>query len=129
MMVVLQVISAASGNDVEIVMSFRPAFARCHTGTVKLIVGIIHLIDTKYGFQTTLVKCLVMSHQWQSLDEWLNLLPYLGKDWCIVGVFSTKAMNLTASVVIILWLRLDEGIELIHYLTTPHYYYANRAHR
>ena len=89
MMVVLQVISAAGGNDVEIVMSSRPTFARCHTCTVKLIVGIIHLIDTKDGFQTTLIKCLIVSHQWQSLDEWLNLLPYLGKDRRIVGVFST----------------------------------------
>ena len=129
MMMILQVISAASGNDVKIVMSFRPAFARCHTGTVKLIVGIVHLIDTKDSFEAALIKCFVVSHQRQSLYEWLNLLPYLGKDWCIVGVFSTKVMNLRASVVIILWLRLDEGIELIHYLTTPHYHYANRAHR
>ena len=89
MMMILQVISAAGGNDVEIVMSFRPTFARCHTCTVKLIVGIIHLIDTKDGFQTTLIESFVMCHQWQSLDEWLNLLPYLGKDWRIVGVFST----------------------------------------
>ena len=70
-----------------------------------------------------------MCHQWQSLNEWLNLLPYFGKDWRIVSVFSTKAMNLTAPVVILLWLGLDERIELIHYLPTPHYHYANRAHR
>ena len=89
MMMILQVISAAGGDNVEVMMSSRPTFARCHTGTVKLIVGIIHLIDTKDGFQTTLIECFIMCHQWQSLDEWLNLLPYLEKDWRIVGVFST----------------------------------------
>ena len=110
MMVVLQVISTAGGDNVEIVMSSRPALARCYAGTVKLIVGIIHLIDTKDGFQTTLIECFVMCHQWQAFDEWLYLLPYFGKDWCIVRVFSTKTMNLTAPVVIILWLGLDVSI-------------------
>ena len=68
MMVVLQVISTTCGNDVEVVMSPWPTLARCDAGTVKLIVGIIHLINTEYCFQTTLIKSFVMSHQWQSLD-------------------------------------------------------------
>ena len=119
MMVVLQVISTAGGNDIKIVMSSRLALARCHTCTVKLIVGIIHLIDTEYGFQTTLIKSFVMCHQRQSLDERLNLFPYFGKDWRIVSVFSTKTMNLTAPVVIILWLGLDEGALSGSHLSIP----------
>lgn len=47
----------------------------------------------------------------------------------MLRVFSAQAVYLAAPVVIILRLGLDEGIELIHYLPTSHYYYANRADR
>ena len=63
MMVVFQVISAAGGDDVEVVMSSWPTLARCYAGAMELIVGIIHLIDTEYGFQTALVECFVMCNK------------------------------------------------------------------
>ena len=129
MVVVLQVISAAGGNDVESVMSSWPTLARCYAGAIELIVGKVHLIDTEDSFQTTLVEGLVMSHQRQSLNKRLYLPPHFGEYGCILCIFSTKAMHLTTPVVIILRLWLDKRIELIHYLPTPHYHYANRAHR
>ena len=125
MMVVLQVISTSCGNDVEVVMSSRPTLAGGYAGTVKLIVGIVHLVDAEDSLQATLVKCLVVSDQWQSLYERLYLLPYFGKYRCILRVFSTQTMHLAAPVIIILRLGLDEGIELIHYLPIPHYHYTN----
>ena len=87
MMMVLQVISATGGNDVEVVMSPWPTLSRCYTGTVKLIVGIVHLIDSENGFEAALVESLVMCHQRQSLYERLYLLPHFGEDWSVLCVF------------------------------------------
>ena len=63
MMMIFQVVSATGGDDVEVVMSSWPTLAGCYAGTVKLIVRIVHLIDAKDGFQTALVKRLVVCHQ------------------------------------------------------------------
>ena len=88
MMVVFQVISAAGGDDVEVVMSSWPTLARCYAGAMELIIGIIHLIDTEDGLQTTLVEGLVVRHQWQSFDERLYLPPHFGEYRGIVRVLS-----------------------------------------
>lgn len=84
---------------------------------MKLIVGIVHLIDTEHGFQTTLVKSLVVGNQWKSFNLWLYLPPYLGEYWSILCVSGTKTMYLAAPIVVILRFGLYEGVEPIHNLT------------
>jgi len=86
-------------------------------GVIELIVRIVHLIDTEHSFQTALVKGLVVSNKGKSLNQRLYLRPYLWKNRSIVSIFMTEAMNLTAPVVIIVWLRLNERVERIYNLT------------
>ena len=57
----------------------------------------------------------------------LYQLPNFGEDRCILGIISTKAMHLAAPVVVVFWFGLDERVELVHNLTTPHYDDAHRA--
>ena len=83
---------------------------------VKLIVRIVHLIDVESCFQTSLVKWLVVSHQWKTFYQRFYLRPYFWETRCIIRVFMTKTMNLRTPIVIIVRLRLDERVERINYL-------------
>jgi hypothetical protein len=94
-----------------VVWQIRERATRDTKRIVELIVRIVHLIYTEYGFQATFVKRLVVSDQGQSLNQGFYLCPYLGKDRGFLCVFATEPMNLAAPVVIIVWLRLDERIE------------------
>ena len=69
MMMMCQIITAARRYNVQIVMSLWPNLARTDERTEKRIIGIIHLIYPKDGFQTTLVKRLIMSHKRQILTS------------------------------------------------------------
>ena len=60
-----------------------------------------------------------MSHQWQALNQRFYLCPDLWEYWRIISILTAKAMNLTAPVVIIVGLWLNEGVERIHNLTVP----------
>ena len=55
-MVVLQVVSAAGGNGVEVMAPSGPALARSDTGAMELIVGVVHLIDPEHDFRAVLVE-------------------------------------------------------------------------
>ena len=62
MVVVHQVVATASSYDIKVVTARRPYLSRCHTGAVKLVVGILHLVSAEDGFQTTLIKRLIVRH-------------------------------------------------------------------
>ena len=47
MVVVHQVIATASSHDIKVVTTCWPNLTRCHTGAVKLVVGILHLISAE----------------------------------------------------------------------------------
>ena len=47
------------------------------TGAVELVVGIVHLINIEYRPQAAFVKRAVVCHQWQTLNQRLDLLPHL----------------------------------------------------
>ena len=129
MVVILQIIAAAGSNDVEIMAALRPTLARCHTGAIEHVVGIVHLIDTEDGFQAALIEGLVVGHKGKIGNLGLYLLPYLGKDGSILGIISTQAVHLTAPVVVIIWLWLDERVEPVSNLTVTHDDDANSADR
>jgi hypothetical protein len=48
---VLQVIATITGNNIQVVMSFRPHFTRFNQGTLKLIVWISDVISCKITAQ------------------------------------------------------------------------------
>ena len=47
MMVVLEVVTATLGDDVEVVMPARPYLARFYKSAIERIVGIVHLIHAE----------------------------------------------------------------------------------
>lgn len=129
MMMLCQVIAAASGYDVKRMTTFGPDLARGDASAVEIVVGIVHLIDAEDGFQAALVERLVMSHKRKPRYLRLYLLPHFGKNRRTVCIRSAKTMHLTAPVVVILRLRLDERVETIHHLTSSNNNHANRAYR
>jgi hypothetical protein len=107
--VVLQLISTLCGNGVKLVVGQVLETTTCSTqGIVELVVRIIHLIDTEDGFQAAFVKWFVVSYEWKSFNQWFNLPPYLGEYGGFLSILTAQAMYLTAPVVIIVGLWLDE---------------------
>ena len=62
MVMASQVVSASGSGGGEIIGFSRPSLARCDAGAMELIVRVIHLIDTKNGFQAAFVEGFVVSH-------------------------------------------------------------------
>ena len=91
---------------------------------MELIIGIVHLIHLEHRLQASLVKGRVVSHQWQSLNLWINLSPYLRKYPGVHGILHGKSMHPSIPIGIILRLWLDETVVAIHNLTIPYYHNA-----
>ena len=128
-MMLCQVIATAGYYNVKRMTTFGPDLARGDASAVEVVVGIVHLIDAEDGFQAALVERLVMCHKRKPRYLRLNLLPYFGEDRRTVCIRSAKTMHLTAPVVVILWLWLDERVETIHHLTSSNNNHANSAYR
>ena len=66
MMVVHEVISAGCRDGLEPMVGEPAAEVTSGSceGVVELIVGIVHLIDTEHGLETSFGETGVMSHQW-----------------------------------------------------------------
>lgn len=67
-----------AGDDIQIMMSFRPDLARAEQGTFKLIVRISNLIRSKNRLQAVLVKRLIVRHKrhFSVLDIWEVLMHF-----------------------------------------------------
>ena len=103
------------------------SLARCHTCTMEFIIWIVHLVTTEHSFQATLIEGLVMGHQWQVLNQRLDLLPNLGEYRSIFCITTSKTMHLRTPIIIIIGLWLNQGIEVIHDLSIPDDDHTNGA--
>ena len=120
-MVTLQVVAAGGGDGVELVVGqMGKAAAGSDAGAVELVVGVVHLVATEDGLQATFVEGFVVGHEGQAFDERFYLCPYFGEYGGFLGVLMGETMHLTAPVVIVVRLRLDEGVEGIDNLAVPH---------
>lgn len=94
-MMVFQTVSAGSGHGMQLVVGELRKYSACHAQSViKLIVGIVHLIDAEDGFQTALIERTVVCHERQSLNQWFNLCSYGGENRCVFGIFTGKSVYL-----------------------------------
>ena len=92
---IFQTVSAGSGHGVQLVVGELRKYSACHAQSViKLIVGIVHLIDAEDSFQTALIERTVVCHERQSLYQRLNLCPYGGENRCVFGIFTGKSVYL-----------------------------------
>ena len=129
-MVVRHIETAGSSDCLQLVVGRLAEHPAGNTEcVVKLIVGVIHLIYPEHCFQTTFVKWLVVSYQWQALNQRLYLPPYFGKDGSIVSIGLGESVHLCVLVTVITRFRVDERVERIYYLTIPDYYHTHRANR
>ena len=124
-----QVVAAARRDDVESVASFGPHLARRDARAVKIVVGVVHPIDTEDGFQAALVKRLVVRHQRQPLNERLYPFPYVRENGGRIGICLTQSVNIAAPVGVILRLGLDERVESFYRLASAHDNHTDRTHR
>jgi hypothetical protein len=119
---VLQQIATLCGYGVKLMVSkIGKNSARYAQGIVKLIIRVIHLIDTEDGLQTTFIKGTIMGHKGQTFYQRFYLSPYLGEHGGIVRILTAEAVNLAAPVIIVVGLWLDQGVERIYNLSVPDY--------
>ena len=87
--VMLQMIAAGRSYGLQLVVGeLMPEMAaRGITCAVELVVGILHLINLEYRPQAAFVKRTVVRHQGQTLNQRLDLPPYLGEYRRVVGLF------------------------------------------
>ena len=65
---IFQTVSAGSGHGVQLVVGELRKYSACYAqGVIKLIVGIVHLIDAEDSFQATLIEGTVVCHERQSV--------------------------------------------------------------
>ncbi len=107
----------------------RESPPRSAKSIVELIIRIIHLINPENRLQTTLIKSLIMSDKRQSFYERLNLSPNLRKHRSTVSILICEPMHLTAPIIIIIRLRLNQRIKTIHNLPVPHNHNTHRTNR
>ena len=114
-------IATGSGHGLKLMVG---QITECTAGggkcVIKLVVRIVHLIDAENGFQTAFIKWFVVSHERQPFYQWFYLRPHLREYRGIIRILTAKAMHLTAPVIIIVRLRLDERVKRIYNLTIAH---------
>ena len=103
MMMILQSIATKFGNVVKLMIhGMRESPTRSPIGTMKFIVGIIHLITSEDGFQTVFVKGFVMSYQRKPFYHRRYLRPYFREDGCIVRISLSETMYFRVPITIII---------------------------
>jgi len=130
MVVIDQIEAAGRRNGVELMVGqlLPKMFARGTAGAIELIVGVIHLVAAHHGFQAAFVEGAVVCHKGQTLDEWFNLPPDIRKHRRVFGVLAGDAVDKRVPIVVVVRLRLDEGIERVHELAIANDDYTDAAH-
>ena len=125
MVVVRHFVAAIAGDDIQVMMSFRPHFARTEQGTFKLVVRISNLIRTEDRLQAILVKRFIVRDErhFSVLDVWeilmylaLSVHPYIRELGRTVGVVQMQSVHFATARIVVVRYRSDERVEIIHYL-------------
>lgn len=118
-MMVLKVVTATLGDNVEVMMTTRPYLARFYKGAVERIVGIVHLIHSEDSLEACLVESLVMGYKRQSFYLRLNLFPDIGEDWSFLSIFTAESIDTGTYIIIIVRFGMDKRVELVYFLAIP----------
>ena len=128
-MMMEQVVAAIGGNSVQLVIGqLLEQTLGGHAGTIKFIVGIVHLVAAENSLEATLVKTLVVGNQRQPLDKGLYLCPHYREDGCVVSIFMPQPVDALAPVAVIVGLRLDEGLKGVDNAAVTYNDNTHRAH-
>jgi hypothetical protein len=109
MVVMQEMESAQFGHSVQLMVgSLGESTAGSPQRTQERIVGIIHAITSENGFQTVLVKRLVVCHEGQALDERLHLSPDIGEHPRFIGISPRESMHTGAPIRVVIGFGLDK---------------------
>ena len=123
--VVRHFVAAVTGDDIQVMMSFRPHFTRTEQGTFKLIVRIGNLIGPEHSLQAVLVKRFIMRYKghFSVLDVWEILMylahrlrPYIRELGRTIGIVKMQSIYFAAAGIVVVRYRSDERVVVIHYL-------------
>lgn len=116
---VLKDVSAGLAYRVKLVIRqpFAEMASGCGEGIVKLIIGVIHLIDLEGCFKAAFVEPGVVRDERETLDEWLHLLPDMLEAWRVISVAWAETMHTLAEPAIVVWFRMYQAVETIYDLS------------
>lgn len=127
-MVILHVVAAGCGRQVELVAGDAEMVARGGKRAVEFVARVFHAVLGENGLQAPFVERTVVCHERQPLDSRLDLRPYLRKGRLAVGVTACQAVDLSGPAVVIIWRRLDQAVELVYNLASAHHDDSDAAH-
>ena len=140
MVMVLQIVATSGSNGVQLMIRQRMTelSAGSSQGIIEAIIGIVHLICSEHCLQTPFIEAGIVSYEGNGgylvshiikflVREvhigyaFLQLLPHFGEYWRIVRIAFRNAMNSLTPVIIVVWFRLNQTIERVHYLSVTHH--------
>ena len=128
--VVGEVVAAGGGDGLELVVGKAAAevAAGGGQGGEELIVRAVHPAHAMDGLQAAFIETRVVRHEGQAFDHLHNLLPHLREYRRVLGVIGTKPVHPHTEPLVILRLGVNQRVERIHDLPSPHDYHTHAAH-
>ena len=126
-MMIRQIVAASSRYRLELVIRQTVAEMAAGSGQriEELVIRVVHLVNSEHLFETAFIEGTVVRHKRQALDHRGYLLPHVRKHRSIFRILLRQPVDLLAEPLVILGLRMDEGVEGINDFSTPYYYHAN----
>ena len=90
---------------------FPKRLSRSAQSTMKLVIGIFHLIHFVYSSQAAFVECAVVRHQRQTLDFRYDFCPNGGENIGVFGIFKRDSVNVGKFVPIIFGVGANEAVD------------------
>jgi len=69
-----------------------------------------------------------MGYERETLNQWFNLGPDIGKEWGCVGIFVCQPMYSRVPIIIVVRFGLNERIVGVDHFTTTYDYHTYRAY-
>ena len=103
--------------QVMIGQCFTESSPRYIAVTVKLIIGIIHLIYAMNCPQATLVESAVVCYQWQTLNFRCDFLPYFWENECVHRIAGRQSVNLRETLPKLIRFGTNQAVNPVGYLS------------
>ena len=128
-MVVFEVVATSFSNSVQLMIGeeFSEMTAGGPACAKELIIRVIHLVAAENSLEAALVEGTVVGHKRQALDKRRYLLPHVRENRSVFGVFLSQAVHAGVPIIIVVRLRLNQGIEAVDKLAVADDDDTNRA--
>ncbi len=129
MMVLCQVVSAAEGYCLQLMVGQVPA--ECKTGSaegaMERVTGVFHAIGLEGGFQASFVKRAVVGHQGQTFNQGYDFAPHLRERGGMGRILKGHPVNLRVPVIIVIGIGAYQTVMPDGYFPVADYHEAYAA--